>query len=130
MTVARGFTYVEVLIALVIAGLLALAAGGVLLTSLRAERSAQDQRELRFLLQSVATRTFLGLSPTGALDQAASGWRLQPLEVVSNADTNAPRWRSWELAPPDGSALRLRLSVQSELGAASNALATNAPPRP
>ena len=117
---SRGFTYIELLIAIVIAGLLALTAGSALLTSLRAERAAQAQREARFLLQSAATRAFLGLDPTGALEGTEAAWRVTPVEAPAARDTHAPRWRTWELAPADGGALRLRLSVQSEMSPGTN----------
>ncbi len=111
---SRAFTYLEILVALLITGLLALAVGSVLLTSLRAERAAQAEREARLLFESAATRGLLGMDPAGALENARPGWHMTPAPIERPHDTNAPHWRAWDLESDDPAAPRARLALQFE----------------
>lgn len=111
---SRAFTYLEILVALLITGLLALAVGSVLLTSLRAERAAQAEREARLLYESAATRGLLGMDPAGALENLGPGWHMTSTPIEKSNDTNAPQWRAWDLEPADPAAPRARLALHFE----------------
>ena len=70
-TSKAGFTFVEVLIALLVTAILVSVACCSLITSLKAEQASDWQRDASFLVSQLATETRLGLEATGVVAQGS-----------------------------------------------------------
>ena len=94
-----GFTFVEVLIALLIATLLISVACSSLITSLKAEQISDWQRDASFLMSRLTTEARLGLEPTGTVVQASADWEINSDNINTGEETNTITWRVWILYP-------------------------------
>ena len=94
-----GFTFLEVLIALLAAILLISATSSSLITSLKAEQVSGYQRDAAFLVNQLATESRLGLEPTGTVIQAGSEWEINSDDMKVGEGPAAIEWRVWILSP-------------------------------
>mgnify|MGYP001614607146 CR=1 FL=1 len=101
----RGFTLLEVMIAVTIVGLVA----GVLLGAhLRVQRAGETARLLtvaRFQAEQLATRTRLGTAQTGWLADSGSVWQVTPAPFIEGNEAARLRWRKWQIEPTNRPAL-------------------------
>lgn len=98
-----GFSFIEVLFALFIAGLTALAVGGTVIGALRAEGRAQTDRMTAHCWTTLQTRLWLGAStPEELLD--VDNWRVTVTSTGTvpewGQDIPPPTWATYTLHPP------------------------------
>ncbi len=99
-----GFSFIEVLFALFIAGLTALAVGGTVIGALRAEGRAQTDRTAAHLWTTLQTRLWLGdAAPETLVD--ADDWQVTTAVINMPAeawpdDSPPPDWTRYGLHPP------------------------------
>lgn len=101
----RGFTLLEVMIAVAI---IALVAGVLLGVHMRVQRAGETARWMtgaRFQAEQLATRTRLGTAQTGWLAGSASVWQVTPAAFVEGNESARLRWRKWQIAPTNRPAL-------------------------
>jgi len=101
-----GFTFIEVLIAIVVAGLLIGVSSVSLITSLRAEQQAAWLRDAVPLIRQVSVRTWIGALADEPL--AAPEWDVSR----STATTDNGTWVTWTLSPAQRPSLRIMLAVR------------------
>ncbi|MFH0879754.1 MAG: prepilin-type N-terminal cleavage/methylation domain-containing protein, partial [Lentisphaerota bacterium] len=65
----EGFTFVEVLVALVMTTLLVTATCSSLMGAFRAEETARSLHESQFVLQDIACASYMGLQPSNAMSR-------------------------------------------------------------
>ncbi len=108
----NGFTFVEVLVALLAATLLVFAASSALITSLRAEETAARLAAGSLLVHTVYTRACL--NPEDANGPAATDWAVSSdlFETRTEAATN--RWRVWMMFPKAQPSLGITLALREE----------------
>lgn len=96
-----AFTFMEVLVALLVLVLLAGAVALSLTSAWRAEQLAGRQRNAQLILRELATRTYAGLDPTNSGNAGMASWQVRS-EIVRNPDTTTDlAWRVWWIAPAD-----------------------------
>ncbi len=114
----RGFTFVEILIAILIAALLS----GVVCTALiqisRTERSAGNLRQAAFRLQTVACRSYLDQNTPAEISALfAPDWSAEVTrENVEEEETKTP-WVTWHLVPEQSPDRAYSISLRAGLGA-------------
>ena len=94
-----GFTFVEVLIALLVAVILVSVACSSLITSLKAEQTSDWQRDASFLVSQLATEARLGVESTGVVAQAGTDWEINSDDIEAGSGPEAITWRVWILYP-------------------------------
>ena len=105
-----GFTFVEVLIALLVTVILVSVACSSIITSLRAEQTADWQRDASFLIGQLASETRLGLEATGVVAQARGDWEIRSDDIESGSGPEAITWRVWILYPHERPSLTVAFS--------------------
>jgi prepilin-type N-terminal cleavage/methylation domain-containing protein len=105
-----GFTFVEVLIALLVAVILASVACSSLITSLKAEQVSGWQRDASFLVNRLASETRLGIEPPAVMTQAGSDWEVHWDDIESGAGTDVITWRVWILYPRERPSMTVTFS--------------------
>ncbi len=99
----RGFTLLEVLVALAVAALLFGAVASGVGRALLDERAAQARSEAGLLARTLACREALGR--TEDKDAPPPGWRLARVETRLGEGVTARVWRTWTFAPETDPAL-------------------------
>ncbi len=95
-----GFTFLETLVALLVAGILALAAGSAVIHSLRAEMTADWARAGAFFSQTIASEFYLGTIVSNACEVSGATWGVAATIVAPNRrEPDSPAWRVYVLAP-------------------------------
>jgi prepilin-type N-terminal cleavage/methylation domain-containing protein len=94
-----GFTFVEVLIALLVVVILVSVACSSLITSLKAEQLSDWQRDASFLVNRLATEARLGTEPAGVVTQAGADWEINSEDIEAGTGPDAITWRVWILYP-------------------------------
>ena len=110
----QGFTFVEVLVALLVASILVLIACTAVITSLRAEQTAEWLREGGFLMRQISTETYLNLATTGLAIRVGSPWAVDSEVVPDESETEPALWRVWTLYPKDRPSLRIAVAMREE----------------
>ena len=105
-----GFTFVEVMIALLAAAILVSVACSSLITSLKAEQISDYQREASFLVNQLATESSLGIQPTGVVARAGTDWEITSDDVETGEGPSATTWRVWILYPRERPSLTVTFS--------------------
>lgn len=90
---AGGFTFIEVLFALFIAGLVALTVGYTIIISLRAEARGQGMQEAALLLSSQLAAVRLELDEDESAAATYSGWHLTEEETITGSEPEPIVWR-------------------------------------
>ncbi|MFH0954348.1 MAG: prepilin-type N-terminal cleavage/methylation domain-containing protein [Verrucomicrobiota bacterium] len=111
----NGFTFIEVLVALLMASILVSVACSAIITLLRAEQTADRLREGGFLARQVSAETYLGLVTTGLEVQVDSAWAADSEIVPDDSETEPGLWRVWTLYPKDRPSLRTAVATREEL---------------
>ena len=113
----RGFTYVEVLIAFLIAAILTTAVCSTLIVSLRAEREAAWLRQCRFTVQSLVADVYANEKPTDAVAAAYPDWAIDIEEADSrDASGRGVSWEIWRLSPRSRPSLAVTVEFQNRRG--------------
>jgi len=103
----QGFTFLEVLIALVVSALLIGVACSGVIRSLTAERTAQWVREGGFLVQQAATRQYL------EIDQAVTDdWQVVTDKVETGTPPDVERWLVLSASPRERPSLTVKLALE------------------
>ena len=110
-TTGEGFTFVEVLLALLVATILITVSATALITSLRAEERADLLREGRYVLEQTATRTWADIEAIA--DGPPGPWRVQVTRPDTRPDRNEEAWQIMEITPRDAPPLSLRLALRA-----------------
>ena len=105
-----GFTFLEVLIALLVAVILVSVACSSLMTSLKAEQIADWQRDASFLVNQLATETKLSIESTGVTARAQEGWEIHSDDIEAGSGPHAIMWRVWILYPRERPSLTVTFS--------------------
>jgi len=116
---SRGFTFVEVLVALLVAGLLVMAAGRAMLTVLRAEQIHSAMQTSRHLAMMLTAENGLHSSTTNRLaHQMPAGWTLAEQRITTGEDTNAITWQCYtvttEISPGFGLVVACRSIAEAD----------------
>ena len=113
----RGFTFVEILIAILIATFLTSVVCTALIQISRTERSAGNLREAAFRLQTIACRSYLDQStPTEISALFAPDWTAEiTRETVEDEGGKTP-WVTWHLVPDQSPDRAYSLSLRAGLG--------------
>jgi hypothetical protein len=105
-----GFTFLEVLIALLATVILVSVACNSLITSLKAEQISDWQRDAAFLLNRLVTEARLGIESTGVVAQARGGWEIHSDDIEVGSGPDALAWRVWILYPRERPSLTVTFS--------------------
>ncbi len=108
-----GFTFIEVLAALVIAALLVGATCSALLTTLRAEQLAGHLRTAGLMSQQIIAECYRGQAPTQLMKQAEAEWTLASNTVFQTVEESNQAWQVWTLSPRDRPSLSIQISLRS-----------------
>lgn len=104
----RGFSLIEILVALSVIAMVAVAAGASLFQILRTEQSAQSLQASVDVLSRIQTAHYLELEFDA--ETLGAQWDLVREEFeIGRAPTNV-LWTTWTLTPRDRSALRVSIS--------------------
>lgn len=101
----RGFTLLEVVIAVAI---VAIVAGTLLGVHLRVQRAGETARCLtgaRLQAEQLATRSRLGTAGNGWLADSASVWQVTAEAFTEGNEAARLRWRKWQVTPTNRPAL-------------------------
>jgi prepilin-type N-terminal cleavage/methylation domain-containing protein len=109
---SQGFTFVEVLVALLAASLLVSAAASALITSLRAEQTAAHLRTGALLVQAVFARNCLDAGETNGVPD--TDWAMTSDLFETRTETATNTWRVWVLFPNDRPSLSVTLALRDE----------------
>lgn len=107
-----AFTFIEVLVALLILVLLAGAVALSLTSAWRAEQLAGRQRNAQLILRELAARTYAGLDPTNSGNAGMTSWRVQSESVRDPHAATSLAWRVWRIAPADGPSPAVGLALR------------------
>ena len=110
-----GFTFIEILIALLICALLVGAVCTAMIHVLRLEKRTMIQREIPFELQTLACRTYLGLEAPKDIAAALPPDWLAEAEHIETVDQKTA-WIIWRLAPADDGSLVYSMAIRAGLG--------------
>lgn len=88
-----GFTFIEVLFALFIAGLMALTIGYTLILSLRSEERGRSMREALLVLSSHQAAAVMELEGEESVLGEHPGWRFSDEEIIIGRDDTQSVWR-------------------------------------
>lgn len=105
-----GFTFVEVMIALLVSTILVSVACSSLITSLKAEQISDWQRNASFLVNQLVTEAKLGIESTDAVAQAVADWEINSDDIEVGEGTDAIAWRVWILYPRERPSLTVTFS--------------------
>jgi prepilin-type N-terminal cleavage/methylation domain-containing protein len=105
-----GFTFVEVLIALLVAVILVSVACSSLITSLKAEQTSDWQRDAAFLISQLSTEARLGIEPTGVVAQVRADWEINSDDIEAGSGLDEITWRVWILYPRERPSLTVTFS--------------------
>ena len=105
-----GFTFLEVLIALLVTVILVSVACSSLITSLKAEQASDWQRDASFLLNQLATEARLGIESTGVMAQTHGEWEINTDDIETGSGPDAITWRVWILYPRERPSLTVMFS--------------------
>lgn len=95
----KAFTFLEVLVALAIAGILAMAACSSIIVALRAEQLARHMGDARMILCELASDRWIGHQPTGLSARVEQEWSMEFRRVTVEHDDTNLTWRLWTLSP-------------------------------
>ena len=109
----KGFTFIEVLVALCIAAVMVAVIGSSLITSLNAEQTATHLQSSTVLAQRLATTLFLGLSPDDVFSAEKADWDFLSKAQNTSDGTNPIAWQVWTLSPKVKPSLKTALAFQS-----------------
>ena len=107
----RGFTFVEVLVALVMCSLMIAGLTTALITVLKAEQQAAWLRDAQRMTTELSSQHYLGHSPTGLLSRTAADWDLTDELIRQTTEETTLVWRVWTLTPLDRPSLSIRLCL-------------------
>jgi Tfp pilus assembly protein PilV len=105
-----GFTFLEVLIALLVTVILVSVACSSLIVSLKAEQTSDWQQEASFLVNQLATEARLGLESTNSMAQTRGGWEINTNNIEVGSGPDAITWRVWILYPRERPSLTVTFS--------------------
>ena len=105
-----AFTFVEVLIALLVAVIFVSVACSSLITSLKAEQASDWRRDASFLVNQLATEARLGIESTGVVTQAGADWDIHSDDIEAGSGPDAITWRVWILYPRERPSLTVTFS--------------------
>ncbi len=105
-----GFTFVEVIIALLVTAILVSVACSSLITSLKAEQTANYQRDASLLVNRLATEARMESASTGLVTSAGSEWEITSDDVETGEGPAAISWRVWILYPRERPSLTVTFS--------------------
>ncbi|MBP7829270.1 MAG: hypothetical protein KA248_05085 [Kiritimatiellae bacterium] len=88
-----GFTFVEIVVALLVAALLVHVAARSLATVFRADRASARLLEGRLLLRQAAAARYLGAVLEDRPEDWPAGWSLQSEEILTGAEPDVWRWK-------------------------------------
>jgi prepilin-type N-terminal cleavage/methylation domain-containing protein len=108
----HGFTFVEVLVALLVAAILVAAASSTLIASLSAEQTAARLQDAGLLAQTIASRTHRRAEETNQVAQADWAVSSDVIEVKDESATNT--WRVWLFFPKDRPSLAVSLALRED----------------
>jgi prepilin-type N-terminal cleavage/methylation domain-containing protein len=104
---ARGFTFLEVLIALLIVTMAIGVTAGAAVQVIHSEQAASDLRDAALHLQTLACRTYLHDKEDGSVDGGLSGgWQSAHEEKVTANNEQETFWTTWSIRPRKGRASR------------------------
>ena len=107
----RGFTLIELVVALAVAVLLVSAVASGVGRALADERSARVRAEAGLLARTLACREALGRTETDPKDTPVPpGWRLARVEARLGEGVTARVWRTWTFAPESDPTFRFHAS--------------------
>jgi len=101
----EGFTFIEVLVALIVAGLLVGVSSVSLITSLRAEQNAAWLRDAVPIIRQITTRTWMGT----ATEEPVTNPDWDITTTVDTEDSLNP-WQMWMISPRQRPSLRVTLA--------------------
>ncbi|OGV44944.1 MAG: hypothetical protein A2X46_17400 [Lentisphaerae bacterium GWF2_57_35] len=111
MSNARAFTFVEVLVALVMCSIMVSAICTALIVALKAEQMASWLREAERMNSEVAAHYYRGESPTNLLSRASGDWSITEEFIRQKSDETTLVWKVWNLMPNDRPSLNIRLCL-------------------
>ena len=109
---SSGFTFVEVLIALLVAVILVSVACTSLITSLKAEQISDWQRDASFLMNQLVTEARLGIESTGVVTQVSADWEITSDDIEVGSEPDVVSWRVWILYPRERPSLTVTFSAR------------------
>lgn len=107
-----GFTFLEVLIALLVTTILFSVACSSLITALKAEQTANWQRDATLLISQITCAERLGLETTGIVSQTDGAWEINTDDIQSGEAPNAIAWHVWILYPREQPSLTVIFSTR------------------
>jgi Tfp pilus assembly protein PilE len=105
-----GFTFLEVLIALLVTVILVSVTCSSLLTSLKAEQISDWQRDASFLVNQLATEAWLGMESTGVTARTGGEWEIHCDDIEAGSGSDAIAWRTWVMYPRERPSLTVTFS--------------------
>jgi len=105
-----GFTFLEVLIALLVTVILVSVACSSLITSLKAEQTSDWQQEASFLVNQLVTEARLGLESTGVMAQTSGEWEIHSDDIEAGSGPDVITWRVWIMYPRERPSLTVTFS--------------------
>lgn len=96
-----GFTFMEVMVALVMASILVGVTCTALVTALNAERLAGHMRTAGFMAQELTTLQYRAEAPTNLIQRVETEWVFGSNTVVQTSEETNITWQVWTLSPLD-----------------------------
>lgn len=106
-----GFTFIEVLVALAVCVLLVSAVCSSLLTSLRAEQTADGARAASFEISQLTSQSWLGTLDSKAF-AAHTEWDLAETKARAPGDDGQAEWRVLNLGAKDRPSMHITIALQ------------------
>jgi len=112
--VKQGFTFLEVLIAMAVAVLLATITCSSLITVLRSEESARRLRDGSLLVESITSAAYRQAPDENYLKTTFTDWDIQSELQEEAVKPNRIVWRIWKLHPKERPSLCIELAYRNE----------------
>ena len=106
----KGFTFVEVVIALAVASILLGVATSTVVTALRAEQTVLWRNEANLIADEMIAVTYLGEDPSNTIVKLDSSWTLEnAIHELSNIT-----WKAYTIYKKDRSSARIDFALRSQ----------------
>ncbi len=108
----RGFTLLEVILALALCVILAGVVASTLGTALRAERTGTQRLDTLGVLDRVMAAQTIDPSATNLLAAAGPDWLVASEDATTGPETNPVPWTVYEISSRQDASLRARAAVR------------------
>jgi Tfp pilus assembly protein PilE len=107
----EGFTFVEVLVALVMCAIMVSVVCTALITALKAEQMATWLSDAQRMTSEWTAHYYRNESPTNLAKRISTDWTQSDLSIQQATEETSIVWKVWTLTPNDRPSMSIRLCL-------------------